>query len=29
METIPPDFLEYAAQGLKDTTRIAASSPPM
>ena len=29
METIPPDYLGYAAQGLKDTTRIAASSPQL
>ena len=29
METIPDEFLQYAAQGLKDTTRIAASSPKM
>ncbi len=27
MNIIPEDLLEYAAQGLKDTTRIAASSP--
>jgi len=29
METVPSEFLQYAAQGLKDTTRIAASSPQM
>jgi len=29
MEVIPPEFLEYATQGLRDTTRIAASSPEM
>ncbi len=29
METIPKNFIEYAAQGLKDTTRIAGSSPQM
>lgn len=29
MESIPPKFLEYASQGLKDSTRIAASSPQM
>jgi len=29
MEAIPPEFLQYATQGLKDTTRIAASSPQM
>ena len=29
METIPNEYLEYAAQGLKDTTRIASSSPQM
>jgi prephenate dehydrogenase len=29
MEAIPSEFLEYAAQGLKDTTRIASSSPQM
>ena len=27
--SIPQEFLEYAAQGLKDTTRIASSSPQM
>jgi prephenate dehydrogenase len=26
---IPSKFLEYASQGLKDTTRVAASSPQM
>ncbi len=26
---VPPDYLQYAAQGLKDTTRIAAGSPHM
>lgn len=29
MEAIPQEFLEYAAPGLKDTTRIASSSPQM
>ncbi len=29
METIAPEFLPYAAQGLKDTTRIAGSSNQM
>ena len=29
METIPADLVPYAAQGLKDATRIAASSPQM
>ncbi len=29
METIPSEFLPYAAQGLKDTTRIAGSSNQM
>jgi len=29
METVPKKFLEYAARGLKDTTRIAGSSPQM
>jgi prephenate dehydrogenase len=29
METVPQEFLEFAAQGLKDTTRIASSSPQM
>jgi prephenate dehydrogenase len=29
IEGIPPKFLEYASQGLKDLTRIAASSPQM
>lgn len=29
IETIPPEFLPYAAQGLKDTTRIAGSSGQM
>ena len=29
METIPSRSLEYAAQGYKDTTRIASSHPPM
>ncbi len=29
METIPDKYLTYASQGLKDTTRIAASSPQM
>lgn len=29
METIPQEFLGYALQGLKDSTRIAASSPQM
>jgi len=29
METVPKKFFEYAAQGLKDTTRIAGSSPQM
>ncbi len=29
METIPQEFLAYAAQGLKDTTRIAGSSNQM
>jgi prephenate dehydrogenase len=29
MDTIPANFLEFSAQGLKDTTRIAASSPQM
>jgi prephenate dehydrogenase len=29
MESIPPQFFEYATQGLKDTTRIASSSPQM
>ncbi len=29
METIPEKFIEFAPQGLKDTTRIAASSPQM
>ncbi|MCB9771069.1 MAG: prephenate dehydrogenase/arogenate dehydrogenase family protein [Candidatus Omnitrophica bacterium] len=29
METVPSDILPFAAQGLKDTTRIAASSPQM
>ena len=29
METIPPEHLTYAAQGLKDSTRIASSSPSM
>ena len=29
METVPSDILSFAAQGLKDTTRIAASSPQM
>src|SRR3990167_4670243 len=28
-ETIPQEFLGYALQGLKDSTRIAASSPQM
>jgi prephenate dehydrogenase len=29
MAAVPNEFLPYAAQGLKDTTRIAASSPQM
>lgn len=29
MESVPSKYFEYASQGLKDTTRIAASSPPM
>ncbi|MCB9757872.1 MAG: prephenate dehydrogenase/arogenate dehydrogenase family protein [Candidatus Omnitrophica bacterium] len=29
MEAIPPEFLPFAAQGLKDTTRIAGSSSQM
>ena len=29
MAGIPPQFLEYASQGLKDTSRVAASSPQM
>lgn len=29
MNTIPPELLEYAARGLKDTTRISSSSPAM
>ena len=29
MSSIPPKFLEYASRGLKDTSRIAASSPQM
>lgn len=29
METVPSNVLEYAAQGFKDTTRIASSSPQM
>ncbi len=29
METIPADLVPFGAQGLKDTTRIAASSPKM
>ncbi len=29
MGIIPPEYLEYASTGLKDTTRIAASSPHM
>lgn len=29
MEIIPPEYSEYAAQGLRDTTRIASSSPTM
>ncbi len=29
MEAIPSEYLPYAAQGLKDTTRIASSSPQM
>jgi len=28
-ETVPSEYAEYAAQGLKDTTRIAGSSPQM
>ncbi len=29
MEVLPPEFLEYASAGLRDTTRIASSSPEM
>jgi prephenate dehydrogenase len=29
MDSIPPQFLEHATQGFKDTTRIASSSPQM
>lgn len=29
VETIPAEYLEFSAQGLKDTTRIASSSPQM
>jgi prephenate dehydrogenase len=29
MQSVPNEFLPFAAQGLKDTTRIAASSPQM
>ena len=29
METIPNEYLKYAAQGLKDTTRVASSSPQL
>ena len=29
IQSIPGDYLQYAAQGLKDTTRIASSSPQM
>ncbi len=29
MQAIPEKYLEYASQGLKDTTRIAVSSPQM
>lgn len=29
MGTVPKEYLEYAAQGFKDTTRIASSSPQM
>ena len=29
MQTIPPNYLEYGAQGLRDTTRIAGSSAQM
>ncbi len=29
IDVIPPDYVQYAAQGLKDTTRIASSDPDM
>jgi prephenate dehydrogenase len=29
MESVPAKYFEYASQGLKDTTRVAASSPQM
>lgn len=29
MESVPPKYFEYASKGLKDTSRIAASSPQM
>jgi len=29
MESVPPEYFEYASKGLKDTSRIAASSPQM
>ena len=29
MEVVPTEYFEYAAQGLKDTTRVAGSSPQM
>ena len=29
MESVPSDYFEYAASGLKDTSRIAASSPQL
>jgi prephenate dehydrogenase len=29
MESVPTKYFEYASQGLKDTTRVAASSPQM
>ena len=29
MKSIPDQFLEYATQGLRDTTRVAASDPKM
>ena len=29
MKSIPDEFLPYAAQGLRDTTRVAGSHPPM
>lgn len=29
MGAVPPEYLEYAAQGFKDTTRVASSSPQM